>query len=397
MGAVRYNVCLVNSADPRGSKIGGIETYLRDYIFYHPEDMSILFIGADEIGDLPIGKISEVTFRGRTIKFLPLYYLKNSVNKYPRHVFESEAYHFISMLLKNWILIRRVLREGQYTVELRRVEFAPFFSAMGVPFIQMVHIWGAKDAPMSGLQGKFWYVRDSLEYLAAMLCQKFYSVNSDMTAMYKAKYKKFAIKFDTLTTWANTEMFKPSPYKFTDKINVFFAGRMDKFKRPDIMFEVIAAVRRLNGDKVLFHYVGDGDPNVFPEFSAIADICIQHGRKTSAEIAALLGEMHIGILTSEFEGMPRIVMEVLTTGRPVVALHLPQLQAVVKDAESGFLVARSPQQIEDLAKRIILTYEMMKDGRFNPEKVARVVEPFSPRTLLGKIFEQHRQLHSLTA
>lgn len=397
MSPCKFNVCLVHSSDPRGKRIGGLETYVRDYIFYHPDDMNLLFIGADEVGDLPIGEVSNVTFRGRNISFLPLYHVEDSMSKYPDHIFESEAYYFISKLLRNWFLIRRILRSGGYTVELRRVEYAPVFSAMGVKFIQMVHVWGDKNAPMSGIQGKYWYLRAMLEYVSARLCRKFYSVNTDMTEMYKVRYHKLAAKFDTLTTWANTETFAPSPYTFDDTIRVFFAGRMDKFKRPDIMFQVISTLRRHTERKISFHYVGDGDPSLFPEFRAISGITILHGRKNSTELAALLGSMHIGILTSEFEGMPRVVMEALTTGRPVVALHLPQLEKVIKDFESGFLIPRSTQQIDIAAQRIALTYEMMRDGRITPARVARCVEGFSPRLLLSKIFDDHRHLQGIIA
>jgi glycosyltransferase involved in cell wall biosynthesis len=395
MASTGYNVCLFNSADPRGGKVGGIETYIRDYIYYHPEDMNLLFIGADEIGDLPIGQISPVTFRGRNISFLPLCRLENSVNNYPNRIQDSEGFHFASMLVKNWSLIRKILRLGRYSAELRRVEYAPVIWSMGVPFVQMVHIWGAKDAPMSGLQGKYWYLRNALEYTAAMLCYRFYAVNSDMTAMYKQKYHRFADKFDTLTTWANTTTFQPSRYQLSDAVKVFFAGRMDKFKRPDIMFQVIAEVRRLTDGKVEFHYVGDGDPSTFSEFADIADIATLHGRKNSAEIAEILKQMHIGILTSEFEGMPRVIIEVLTTGRPVVALHLPQLEPVVKDLESGFLVPRSTDQVEVLGRRIVETYQLMRNGALTPERVVKAVVAYSPQALLGKIFADHRRLHDL--
>ncbi len=392
-----YNVCLMNSADPRGTKIGGIETYLRDYIYYHPEDMRILFIGADEIGDLEIGKITEVEFRGRKFDFLPLYFLDNSVNQYPTKITESETYRFASTLLKSWSKIRKILKDGGFTAEIRRVEYAPVIWSMGIPFIQMVHVWGDKSKPMSGLMGKYWYIRTFTEYIAAALCEKYYSVNSDMTAMYKKQFRRFSHKFDTLTTWANTTIFKPSPYVLDGTLKVFFAGRMDKFKRPDIMFQVIKEVARLNSDPVEFHYVGDGDPAELPEFADIANITVRHGRKNSIEIAAILKEMHVGILTSEFEGMPRVVMEVLTTGRPVVALHLPQLESVLKNGVSGFLIERTPDHVTHQAERIVEAYELMKSGRITPETVAMAVADFTPQALLGKIQRDHRRLHGLPA
>jgi glycosyltransferase involved in cell wall biosynthesis len=394
--AKRYKVALFNSGDPRGSKVGGIETYTRDYIFYHPEDMDLLFVGPDETGKLPIGEVSEIEFRGRTIKFLPLFHLDDSsYAAYGEGITKSDTWRFASQLVKHWGKVRKILKDGGYSAEIRRVEYAPILWSMGVPFVQMVHVWGGKDQKMSSSLGKHWYIRDATEFVAAALTKKFYAVNPNMTAMYKTKYSLFAKKFDTLTTWANTSIFKPTPYSFDDGlIHVVYAGRLDLFKRPDLMFQVIAELQRLSG-KARFHYMGDGDPEAFPEFAAIREITTRHGILTSPQIAERLKGLHLGVLTSDFEGMPRVVMEQLTAGRPVVALHLPQLEQVITDGESGFLVPRGEDQIPVHAARLLEAYDLMREGRMTPQGVAGHVEAFSPQSLLGKIWRDHRAIAGL--
>jgi glycosyltransferase involved in cell wall biosynthesis len=393
----RYRVALFNSGDPRGSKVGGIETYIRDYIHYHPADMDLLFVGADESGELPIGEISEVEFRGRRFRFLPLFRLNDHANAYGEGITRSDTWRFASLLVKNWGMLRRVLRGGGYSAELRRVEYAPIIRSMGVPVIQMVHVWGGKDQQMSSSLGKHWYIRDLTEFASAAVSRRFYSVNPDMTARYKKKYRLFARKFDTLTTWANPAIFRPTPWRFDDGlIHVMYAGRLDLFKRPDFMFRTIAAAHAKAGN-VRFHYIGDGDLDAFPEFSAIRAITTRHGVLDSKGIAALLEGFHLGILTSDFEGMPRVVMEMLTAGRPVVALHLPQLEQVIHDRQSGFLVPRTDDHVEVQAGRLIEAYERMRGGAITPESVAKAVEPFSPQALLGKIWRDHRAIHGLPA
>jgi glycosyltransferase involved in cell wall biosynthesis len=394
----RYRVALFNSGDPRGAKVGGIETYIRDYIYYHPEDMDLLFVGADETGELPLGQVSEVEFRGRKFKFLPLLHLNDLSNAYGEGIAKSDTFRFAKLLIENRKLLKSVLRGGGYSAELRRVEYAPILWSMGVPFVQMVHVWGGKDQQMSSSLGKHWYIRDATEFVAATLTKKFYSVNADMTARYKKKYFPFARKFDTLTTWANTTIFKATPLRFDDDlIHVMFAGRLDKFKRPDLMFKVIEALSEKSGGKARFHYIGDGDPEENPEFAPIRDITIRHGRKNSIEIAELLQGFHLGILTSDFEGMPRVVMETLTAGRAVVALHLPQLEQVILDGKSGFLIPRTGNHIDLQAAKLLEAYEMMRDGRMTVESITAAVKPFSPQALLGKIWADHRRIAGLTA
>lgn len=391
----RYRVALFNSSDPRGKKIGGIQTYTRDYIHYHPEDMDLLLIGADETGEMPIGEVSEIEFRGRTFKFLPLYRLESTIADYTKGVTGSDTFTFARALVKNWGKIRKILKDGGYTAEIRRVEYAPIIWSMGVPFIQMVHIWGGKDQPMSSSLGKHWYIRGSTELVAAALCEKYYSVNQYMTEMYKKKFFPFAKKFDTLTTWANTHLFKPTPFSVeSGKIEILYAGRMDRFKRPDYMFRALAQLQEKTG-RVRFNYVGDGDVEAIEEFHLIRDITVRHGVKTSAEIGELLTSMHMGLLTSDFEGMPRVVLEVLSSGRPVVAMHLPQLEPVIEDGVSGFLVPRAGDHIATLAARMGECFDLIAQGRIDPEKVASYAAPYSPYKLLGRIWKDHRRLQGL--
>lgn len=388
----RIRVALFNSGDPRGLKVGGIETYIRDYIQFHPEDMDLLFVGPDEIGDLELDVVNTVTFRGRTLNYLAISRMDEAAIKYPDSIMGSDTFRFLRLMWSKRRLLRKVLKGDGYSAELRRVEYAPFFTFLGVPFVQMVHVWGDKSKPMSSILGKHWYIRSGTEYLAAALCHKFYTVNPDLTAMFKRQYKPFSKKFDTLTTWANTELYKPIPFTADGTLRLLFAGRTDDFKRLDIMMQAVAAARKLLSDPLEFHYVGDGDLTKYPEFSAIEDITVCHGRKPATEVAKIIGYADIGLLTSEFEGMPRFVIECMASGRPVVALHLPQLERITRDRVSGFLVPRSNEQIELIAQRIADTWAGIKSGQFVPEVIADCVDAHRPATLLKKIWNDHRRL-----
>lgn len=394
--APRYRVALFNSSDVRGKKVGGIQTYMRDYIEYHPVDMDLLVVGGDESGTLPLGEISEVEFRGRKFKFLPLFYLTETLPSY-KGLLNSDTFKFAGLMLRNFGKLRRLLKQGDYSAEIRRVEYAPIFKLMGVKVITMVHIWGRKDQPMSSVLGKYWWLRDGGEYAAAAVSEKMYGVSTPMTEMFKNKYKKFSKKFDVLTTWANPKIFKPTPYRFydDDTIHIMYAGRLDKFKRPDFMFRVVAALDRITGGKVRFHYVGDWDMSVWPEFAPIEHLVVRHGVMTSEQIGRLMEDIHIGILTSDFEGMPCIVMETLSSGRPEVARHLPQLEDVIYDGVTGFLVKDEPDHIDEQARRIVEVYGKMKDGTITPNTVAKAIEPFGLVHLLSKIWNDHRELHGL--
>jgi len=146
---------------------------------------------------------------------------------------------------------------------------------------------------------------------------------------------------------------------------------------------------------VEFHYVGTSNPRRFDEFAAIDDITVCHGFKDAKGVASILEEAHAGILTSEFEGMPRCVLETLAVGRPVVAVHLPQLEAVIHDGESGFLVPREQSEddlVEALARRFVDVRNAIADGQAEPDKVARKIKTFTPSRQLARVYRMHQEI-----
>jgi glycosyltransferase involved in cell wall biosynthesis len=296
--------------------------------------------------------------------------------------------------MKNRRSLRHVLKGGKFSVEVRRVEFTPIFWSLGVPVLTMVHGRGDPSKPMDTLTGRYPIIRTATEYLAASVSRKVYSVNSDITKAFASRYWPFGGKFDTLTTWANTSTFQPAPFRGDGPLRLVFAGRADGFKRHDIMMRVMQRVREL-GQEIAYHYVGDGDLTLFPEFAAIRDVATLHGRRPAADVARIIADCDIGLLTSDFEGMPRFVIECVASGRPVVALHLPQLEAMFARGAAGRLVPRGRDMEEEMAQRVVALGIEIRAGRVEPAAVAKAAEAHAPIILLNKIWNDHRRLAGL--
>jgi glycosyltransferase involved in cell wall biosynthesis len=54
-------------------------------------------------------------------------------------------------------------------------------------------------------------------------------------------------------------------------------------------------------------------------------------------------------LASEREGLPRVIVQYVLAGRPVVATYLPGVEAVVREGSTGYLVER----VSDMADPLI--------------------------------------------
>ena len=391
------NIGLVHSFDIRGNKVGGLETYLRDFVTFCPPDARILFVGVDAIGDLPLGKITEVRFRGRTFDFLPIMrYSDEKAREAARKITDSITACFAAALVRYLPTVRRAFRERNCSLDLRRVEFAWLPVLLGLPYVQMLHGEGVPRLAMDSLLQKYRMVHLLGERFAVRTSRKFLCVNPMITERIRKTYPRHAGNIDTLWTWVNTAIYKPRPFPAaTDPFRIAFIGRLDEFKQPGLMFRTIARLRQLLPGGVELHYVGTSHPERYPEFEAIKDVVIQHGFKDAHGIADLLGSVHAGILTSEFEGMPRCVLETLAVGRPVVAVHLPQLEAVIHDGESGYLVPREQPQdqiVEAMAQRFCEVHEAIATGAVDPAAVAEKIGAFTPQTQLARVYGIHRDI-----
>ena len=68
------------------------------------------------------------------------------------------------------------------------------------------------------------------------------------------------------------------------------------------------------------------------------------------DVPAILDAATVVTLTSRFEGLPRVLVEALAAGVPVVAMAVDGVSEVVRDGQNGFLVA--PHDVEGVATRV---------------------------------------------
>lgn len=402
IGAVRvqrYQICLVHPFDPRGRKVGGLETYLRDFITFHPADTDVLFIGVDSLGDLELGMVHHITFRGRQFDFMPiLRYSDEDAREAATTIRKSLTGQFFAALLKHFRPVAAEIRRRRCSIDLRRVEFSWLPVILRLPFVQMLHGEGVPKLRMDSLLKKYSFVHHAGERFAVATSEKFLCVNPHITERMRSTYPGSSEKIDTLWTWVNTDIFKVQPFPGSSPpFRIAFAGRLDEFKVPPLMFKTIERLKARLPGRVEFHYIGTSNPKRFPGFAAIEDVAVCHGFMDAAGMAATLGSVHAGILTSEFEGMPRCVLETLAVGRPVVAMHLPQLEAVIRDGQSGFLVSRSSSMDDDadnLARKLMNTRDLVASGRMDPVDIASHIDDFTPRTQLARVFRLHHDIQN---
>ncbi len=127
-------------------------------------------------------------------------------------------------------------------------------------------------------------------------------------------------------------------------LNILFAGRLEKQKRPELFIELAARLRRnLPDAKLNFQMVGDG--SLRPSLERLAsNLGLTSGEISflgvQKEMADIYRRADILALTSEHEGTPNVMLEAMAYGIPVIAAKVGGVPEILTE-ECGILVDES--------------------------------------------------------
>ncbi len=395
---VTQKLISIHCMDPRGTKVGGIETHVRQLLRHHPADLPVLMIGIDERGDLPLGRVVRLDVAGRAIEFVPVLRAPSEEQiGASKTVAGSLTFRFVQGLLAHFFALRRIVSGSRGSAEVERFEFAPIARMLGCPLVVLVHNEGdPKRDKMDSLLARYWWVNAAAEWLAFRLARRIFCVTPKLKERLAQGHPSQAHKAEVLTVSVDTALFRASPFDLADgKLRLIYAGRLDEFKNPPLMFRVAKNVHDALGGAFEFHYCGASDPHAFAEFAAIAPFAVCHGALLPDGVAAAMRKAHIGILVSYWEGMPCFLLELLASGRPFAGLRLPQFDQVVKPGINGRMVERAEtmeHSADAVAGAVVALWDDVKTGRIEPSRVHQEILPFSVERQLGRLFQAHRDI-----
>ena len=388
---------LFHTMDPRGGKLGGIETHVRLMLARFPGP--VLFVGLDEIGDLMPGEPVTLPCEGRELRFFPVARARaENVNRAAKRLSQSVTLAFLLGALRHLPAIRRAMGPAPTSCEIERFEFAILPRLLRRPCVLMVHNEERRDAAMDSLVKRFWWLHRGNERVALELAARVFAVNPSIAGRIAGLSPRLARKTQVLSVSVDTACFMPAPFPAGDTFRVCFAGRLDAFKDPPLMLASLAeAARRLEAAPVgrfrrlAFDYVGASDIAAVPGFAAVKALTTRHGPQPAAGVAAIMRATHAGIITSFFEGMPCYLLEMLASGRPVAAIALPQFAALLGNG-GGRLVGRgatSEASASAMAEALIALALAITKGAYRPEATAALIEPYSVEAQMGRLFAAH--------
>jgi glycosyltransferase involved in cell wall biosynthesis len=137
------------------------------------------------------------------------------------------------------------------------------------------------------------------------------------------------------------------PRPLPEEPRALFVGVLERYKAVDVLVE---AWRRVSGSEPLT-LVGDGPLRPLVERLALEDARVTWiPRLAQEEVARALDESTVLLLPSRSEGLPRVAIEALCRGRPVIGTRVGGTPDIVRDGVNGLLV--EPEDVDGLSRAI---------------------------------------------
>jgi len=151
-----------------------------------------------------------------------------------------------------------------------------------------------------------------------------------------------------LPNYVDTDLFRPLDGKKTQG-TVLFVGRIATEKNLDSLFE---AVIPLDLRLIL---IGEGKlrADLQSRFAELGDRVVWEGNVPNAEIPSYLNQADIFVLPSLYEGHPKVVLEAMACGVPVVGADSPGIRELIEHGETGFLCNPDPIGIRTALEQLL--------------------------------------------
>lgn len=338
------NRVIVDQIDPMNLVPGGTDTCIHDLIKYS-EAGTLALAGVTKDPTLALGRWVDVEFASKTISFLPLARLDRD-RKTGLRVPHS------AQLALGLLRFRRMIPE--VAMQAHRIETGAVLRILfNNPLIQFIHndSMGLTGSNSDSLWKRLPQLYRLMENLVFKTAKHVVLFNQTDSVRIASRVKNLTVA----QTWFDPEVFQPVQRRRApgQTIEVCWIGRFEAQKDPLLAVAVAADLHTIYPDFRLT-MVGTGTLKSRMEAAAresgISDKIRFTGPLTRRQVASLMGESTVMLLTSHYEGSPRVVAEAAATGLPIVATEEADTDRVL-NGQNGQRV--SGRRSRDLASSVL--------------------------------------------
>ncbi len=187
-------------------------------------------------------------------------------------------------------------------------------------------------------------------------------------------------KISIIPNYVLTDTFAPDPGISYKPGVISFVGRLQAQKNLFALFEAV------DGLDVNLNIIGDG-----PLLEALQSTASEKGVEVNfrgicdhENLPIYLNASQIFVLPSLYEGHPKVLLEAMSCGRPVVASEIPSTRNLIRHRDTGYLCGTTSQEIRAAIQDVLSEAEAAEQIGRNARKF--VVENFSLDAVLQKEF-----------
>jgi glycosyltransferase involved in cell wall biosynthesis len=384
-------------AEPTG---GGIQTFLHDFIKFSPADFEIVVAGVTrDVRRRPIGRMQFHAIDGRGAWQMPL----APAQGLPRNPIR------LAQMIGAQLRLRASMLRGGRLLQIHRPYRSILLLGHRGPRVQFIHLDVSEPgSPADWPRLHQLYRGVAHSSLARM--DRIFVVSEAGAARLREMYPAISARISFLPVWFDERIFHPAAPQQRDSeraavletlsINaasgdklVLFAGRLDANKDPLAALEGFASYAARPGVSAQLVVCGEGElHDALTERArelGVADRVHIVGDQSRERLAALMRSSDALLVTSKLEGGgPRVVVEALACGLPVVAPSVGEVPRRVQHQRNGYLLAATGAAEICTA----LEWTLSRDRAEFATAAIEAVEPFTAKAALQPLYEAYREM-----
>ncbi len=175
---------------------------------------------------------------------------------------------------------------------------------------------------------------------------------------------------------------------------VGMVGRLDKQKNPLDFVRAASKVQKKHPE-VQFIIAGDGPLRKQTE-SLIKKLKVNnfHILGFRDDVNEIIQILDISVLTSLWEGLPRVFPESMAAKKPIIATDVDGAREAIINSKNGFIT--QPKKPEQTAEKIYFLLQNPKKAKKMGENGFAMAEKFSLKTMLNKLYELYQRRQKMS-
>lgn len=152
-----------------------------------------------------------------------------------------------------------------------------------------------------------------------------------------------------IPNYVETDLFCPKASASNGGRRICFVGRLEEQKNPLALLE---AVKGLNVEVVV---VGGGSlREQLEEKARVERLAVSFlGNLPHRQLPQLINNSDIFILPSLYEGHPKVLLEAMACGAPVIGTNVPGIRELIRHGETGLLCGTSPAEMQEAIQALL--------------------------------------------